>query len=44
MIKLPLRKRTDSSISDLHVTNEMVKEEILKMNPNKSCGPDDVHP
>ena len=22
----------------------MVKEEILRMNPNKSCGPDDVHP
>ena len=39
-----LNKKTDTSISDLHVTNEMVKEEILRMNPNKSCGPDDVHP
>ena len=40
-----LNRRTESSISDLHVTSDMVKQEIiLNMKVNKSCGPDEVPP
>ena len=39
-----LDKKTDASIYTLFVTNEMVREEILNLNVNKSCGPDNVHP
>ena len=26
------------------ITSEMVKEKLVKINANKSCGPDDIHP
>jgi hypothetical protein len=28
----------------MKVTAERVKIELLKLNPNKSCGPDEIHP
>ena len=39
-----LNRRTESSISDLHVASDMVKQEIFNMKVNKSCGPDEVPP
>ena len=42
--KLDNKKKTGASIYTLFVTNEMVREEILNLNVNKSCGPDNVHP
>ena len=41
-----LDKNTDASmiIYTLFLTNERVREEILNLNVNKSCGPDNVHP
>ena len=39
-----LAKRTDKEIKDLHVIEEMVRKEILSLNVNKSCGPDDISP
>ena len=35
--------RTDSSI-EIQLTIEMVKKEIHSLNPNKSFGPDEIHP
>ena len=37
-------KRTDNTISDLFITEDMVRKEINNLNVNKSCGPDEVHP
>ena len=37
-------KRTDTSISDIIITKEMVAKEIKRLDPNKSFGPDEVHP
>ena len=43
--KIPsLGKRIGSDICYLNVTEEMVQYEIKKLNMNKSCGPDDIHP
>ena len=39
-----LGKRTESDISYLNVTAEMVQNEIKNLNINNSCGPDDIHP
>ena len=39
-----LGKRTESDISYLNVTAEMVQNEIKNHNMNKSCGPDEIHP
>ena len=39
-----LDQKNDTSISTIFVTEKMVREEILKLNVNKSCGPDNVHP
>ena len=39
-----LGNRTESDISYLNVTEEMVQYEIKKLNMNKSYGPDDIHP
>ena len=38
-----LDKRTDASITDLPVTEKMVERQILMLDINKSCGPDEVH-
>ena len=39
-----LQKRTESEISYFDVTVEMVQYELKKLNINKSCGPDEIHP
>ena len=39
-----LNRRTLMSIGELHVTCDMVRQEILNMNVNKSCGPDEIPP
>ena len=39
-----LNCRTLMSIAELHVTSNMVQQEILNMNVNKSCGPDEISP
>ena len=39
-----LGKRTESEISYLNVTAEMVQNEIKNLNMNKFCGPDEIHP
>ena len=38
-----LDKKKDESISTLFVTDQMVRDGIVKLNVNKSCGPDNVH-
>ena len=37
-------KRTNAIISSLKITELMVHDELLKLNPNKSCGPDNINP
>ena len=37
-------KRTDALIAEIHVTAEMIVKLIEKLNVNKSCGPDQIHP
>ena len=39
-----LEKRTNKDITHLHITKESVRKEILSLNLNKSCGPDDISP
>ena len=39
-----LDKRTNMQISNLVITEDMLRSEILSLNINKSCGPDEVHP
>ena len=39
-----LPKRSRVNMLDLHVTVDMVRDEILALNPNKACGPDEIHP
>ena len=39
-----LEKRTDKEITYLEIVEELVRKEILALNINKSCGPDDVSP
>ena len=39
-----LAQRTEAHIKDLKVTAERVKIELVKLNANKSCGPDEIHP
>ena len=36
--------KTYISISTLEITSDMVRKEIMEMNVNKSCGPDNIHP
>ena len=36
--------RTDKLIENLLITKEMVYKEISKLEPSKSCGPDEIHP
>lgn len=36
--------KTDASVSTLNITSDMVRKEIMGMNVNKSCGPDNIHP
>ena len=39
-----LERRTDTTINDIVITEEMVKQIIKMLNVNKSCGPDEIHP
>ena len=39
-----LGKKTEAILSCTQVTYEMVRKKILKLNVNKSCGPDEMHP
>ena len=39
-----LSLRTEATVSDFYVTKDKVKQEITKMNINKSCGPDEISP
>ena len=39
-----LDRRTSKYISSLQITEDMVRKGILKLNLNKSCGPDEIHP
>ena len=39
-----LEKRTDMEITDLKIAEEWVRNEILALNLNKSCGPDGISP
>ena len=36
--------RTEISAPFPIITNDMVKDKLNQINPNKSCGPDDIHP
>ena len=40
----PFSAQTDKSIINFEVTSDMVKDYLGKLNANKSCGPDDLHP
>ena len=39
-----LKTRTDKEIRDLKIVEDSVRKEILALNINKSCGPDEVSP
>ena len=39
-----LEKRTDNDIKHLLIVEESVRKEILSLNLNNSCGPDDISP
>ena len=39
-----LEKRTDKEIKCLEITEESVRKEIMSLNINKSCGPDEINP
>ena len=37
-------KKIEVNLSNINITEEMVRNEILKLNVNKPCGPDEIHP
>lgn len=39
-----LDKRTETCISDIQITTEMVIKKILGLDTSKACGPDEIHP
>ena len=39
-----LDKKTDVNLPNIIITEEMVQNEINKINVNKSCRPDEIHP
>ena len=41
---LVLNKKTEANFSNIIITEEMVRNEILKLNVNKSYGPDQINP
>ena len=42
---MPVRdKNTEVNLLNANITEEMVRNEILKLNVNKSCEPDEMHP
>ena len=40
----PLGEKTSVKIKQLSITEAMILKEILVLNPNKSCGPDEISP
>ena len=38
-----LDKKTEVNLPDINITEEIVRNEILKLNINKSCGSDEIH-
>ena len=40
----PLLEKTSTKIEHLTITEAMILTEILALNPNKSCGPDEISP
>ena len=41
---LVLNKKTEVNLPNIIIKEEMVRNKILKLNVNKSCGPDEMHP
>ena len=41
---LVLNKKTEVNFPNIIIKEEMVRKKILKLNVNKSCGPDKMHP
>ena len=39
-----LDKKTEVNLPNINITEEMVRNEILKLKVNKKCGPDEMHP
>ena len=39
-----LDKKIEVNLPNIIITAEMFRNEILKLNVNKSCGPDKIHP
>ena len=39
-----MQNLTNVQIGRINLTQDMVREKLAKLNVNKSCGPDDVHP
>ena len=39
-----LDKKTEVNLPNINIREEMIWSEILKLNVNKSCGPDEMHP
>ena len=39
-----LDKKTEVNLPNINITEELLRNEILKLNVNKSCGPDEMHP
>ena len=38
-VEIPtLDRRTDTAIQNIHISEEMVRRDILNLNANKSCG------
>ena len=45
MLKCPFSiKKTGVNLPNINITEEMVQNKILKLNVNKSCGPNEMHP
>ena len=39
-----MQNQTEAEIGTIKVTLELVRDKLLKLNINKSCGPDEIHP
>ena len=39
-----LDKKTEVNLPNINITEKMIRNAILKLNVNKSCGPDETHP
>ena len=43
-LQVYIHEPTNSCITDLEITVDIVKKELVCLNANKSTGPDDIHP